>query len=52
MVALAKLDPDLRVMVRADESIAYAEVVKVLKVLYEAKITRMSLVTQGEARGR
>ena len=36
-------------MIRADERIRYGELVKVLKLLNEAKISKMSLVTQEEA---
>ena len=36
------------VMVRADERVRYAEVVKILKILQNAGITRMALVTQEE----
>jgi biopolymer transport protein ExbD len=38
---------DLTVLVRADEKLDYGKVVEVLKVLYDCKITRMALVTQG-----
>lgn len=48
MDALGKRDPEATVLVRADEAIAYGQVVKVLKVLHDAKVTRMALVTQAE----
>ena len=32
----------------ADEAIAYGEVVRVVKALHDAKLSRMALVTQGE----
>ncbi len=38
---------DLTVLVRADEKLDYGKVVEVLKILYDCKITRMALVTQG-----
>lgn len=38
---------DLTVLVRADEKLDYGKVIQVLKVLYDCKITRMALVTQG-----
>jgi len=45
MKQLALSQPDIVVMVRADERIQYRSVVEVLRVLSEAKITRMALVT-------
>ena len=42
------LTPDTTVYVRADRSIDYGRVAEVMKILYDAKITRMALVTQGE----
>ena len=45
---LKEADPDVPVMVRADERITYGELVKVLKILHEAHITKMALVTQEE----
>ena len=41
--------PNLAVMVRADEQIAYGKVVVVLKALHDAKITKMALVTEAES---
>ena len=38
--------PETRVLVRADEEIAYGEVVQVLKLLHEAGLAKMALVTQ------
>ena len=40
--------PETRVLVRADEEIAYGEVVQVLKLLHEAGLAKMALVTQPE----
>ncbi len=37
--------PDITVLVRADETIAYGKVVKILRLMHEANITRMALVT-------
>lgn len=45
---LANRTPDAMVMVRADETITYGNVVSVLKVLHGARISRMALVTQEE----
>jgi biopolymer transport protein TolR len=38
---------DLTVLVRADEKLDYGKVVQVLKIIYDCKITKMALVTQG-----
>lgn len=40
--------PNLSVLVRADESLAYGKVVQVLKVLHELNITKMALVTEAD----
>ncbi len=40
--------PDTRILVRADEELAYGEVVQVLKLLHEAGLSKMALVTQPE----
>ncbi len=48
MAVLGQADPDAVVMVRADEKIEYGRLVEVLKILHEAKIARMALVTQPE----
>jgi biopolymer transport protein TolR len=45
--ALKAKNEDLTVLVRADEKLDYGKVIQVLKVLYDCKITRMALVTQG-----
>ena len=49
MKALGIADPDTTVQVRADEAIRYSRVVDVLKILHDAKIARMALVTQAES---
>lgn len=41
-------NPDMTVMVRADERIKYGNVVAVMKLLHDAKITKMALVTQSD----
>lgn len=48
MEAASKLDSSVMVMVRGDESIKYGRIVDVLKVLNNASITKMALVTQAE----
>jgi len=46
--AKAEADPDVTILVRADETIAYGKVVAVLKMMHEAEISRMALVTAPE----
>jgi len=46
--AKAEADPDVTILVRADERIAYGRVVAVLKMMHEAEISRMALVTAPE----
>jgi biopolymer transport protein TolR len=48
MHILGSVDPNATVMVRADEGIEYGRVVEVLKILTDAKIARMALVTSPE----
>ena len=38
-------NPDLAVLVRGDERLEYGQIIKVMKILYKHKITRMALVT-------
>lgn len=46
--AKAEADPDVTILVRADETIAYGKVVAVLRMMHEANVTRMALVTAPE----
>lgn len=48
MQALGRADPETVVMVRADEAIAYGKLVEVVRILHDAKIARMALVTNPE----
>jgi biopolymer transport protein TolR len=48
MQQIAAAQPMTTVYVRADESIDYGRVVAVLKILHDANITRMALVTREE----
>lgn len=48
VMELASLDPDVAVMVRADQRIAYGKVVDVLRILHDASVVKMALVTEGE----
>ncbi len=41
----AEADPDVTILVRADETIPYGKVVAVLRLMHEANVTRMALVT-------
>ena len=43
--AKAEADPDVTILVRADETIPYGKVVAVLRLMHEANVTRMALVT-------
>ena len=46
--AKAAENPDITILVRADETIAYGKVVAVLRLMHAANITRMALVTNPE----
>ena len=46
--AKAEADPDVTILVRADEAIAYGKVVAVLRMMHDANISRMALVTSPE----
>lgn len=46
--AKAEADPDVTILIRADETIAYGKVVAVLRLMHDANITRMALVTNPE----
>lgn len=46
----AGLIPVPRIMIRADEKIEYGKVVHLMRILHQAGLTRLSLVTEGEGR--
>ena len=46
--AKAAEKPDVTILVRADEEIAYGKVVAVLRLMHDADISRMALVTSPE----
>ncbi|QHI69224.1 ExbD/TolR family protein [Tichowtungia aerotolerans] len=48
MQRTGQLMPDTTVYVRADQSVEYGRVAEVVKMLYDAKVTRMALVTEAE----
>ena len=45
MKTLAASSPETPVMVRADEKLHYGKVVEILRILNDASVTRMALVT-------
>ena len=49
MKTLAQGEPELTVMVRADEKLAYGKVVEVMRTLSDAQVTRLGLVTTPDA---
>ena len=42
---MAAEDPNVAVLVRGDERLEYGQVIRVMKILYKVKITKMALVT-------
>lgn len=51
MKSLGAADPDITILVRADERIAYGRLAEILRILHEARIARLALVTQPEGPG-
>lgn len=49
MTTLGRVDPNVIVLVRADEEIAYGRVAEIMMILHDAKIARMGLVTRPES---
>jgi len=49
LAKLAKLEPPITILVKADEANNYGAVMEVLKELHAAKITRIALMTQEES---
>ncbi|MGQ9662319.1 MAG: ExbD/TolR family protein [Kiritimatiellia bacterium] len=45
---LREADPDVAFQLRADEKIEYGRVVRVVRVMYNAKVGKMSLITRPE----
>lgn len=45
---LAQANPGTTVYVRADQAVAYGDVVRVLRALHERKLTRIALVTRSD----
>jgi len=48
MAEIGLNEPDTTIYVRADRKLAYGDVVEVMRILHEANITRMALVTETE----
>lgn len=48
MQRTGELMPNTTIYVRADQTVEYGRVAEVMKILYDAKITRTALVTQAE----
>ena len=44
MNLMGRADPELTVLVRADENLPYGKVAEIMKILHDAHITRMGLV--------
>ncbi len=47
--AWGRTDPSMPLMVRADERIAYGSVMRILRAAHAAGLSRLALVTEGEA---
>ncbi len=48
MAEIGQNEPDTTIYVRADRKLPYGDVVEVMRILHEANITRMALVTEAE----
>ena len=48
MMNVAASNPDTAVYVRADRKLPYGEVVDIMKILHDANITKMALVTEAD----
>ena len=48
MADVSAEEPDTTIYVRADRKLAYGEVVEIMRILHDANITRMALVTAAE----
>ncbi len=49
MKQMGAADPDITILVRADEAIQYGKLVDIMKILHGAHISRMALVTQPDS---
>ncbi|MEN7972380.1 MAG: biopolymer transporter ExbD [Verrucomicrobiota bacterium] len=48
MMDIGSSEPDTTIYVRADRKLEYGEVVEIMRVLHDANITKMALVTEAE----
>ena len=48
MTEIGVSDPNTTIYVRADRKLPYGEVVEVMKILHDASITKMALVTEAD----
>jgi len=48
MTDIGTSEPDTTIYVRADRKLPYGEVVEIMRVLHDANITKMALVTEAE----
>ena len=48
MKEISLSEPDTTIYVRADRKLSYGKVVEIMRILHEANITRMALVTEAE----
>lgn len=48
MATVSTADPNTTIFVRADRDLPYGEVVDIMKILHDANITRMALVTEAD----
>jgi len=48
LMEIGSTSPDTTIYVRADRTLPYGEVVDIMKILHDASITKMALVTEGE----
>ena len=48
MMDVSTAEPDTTIYVRADRKLAYGDVVEIMRILHDANITRMALVTAAE----
>lgn len=50
LASLGRAAPDTPILLRADETLAYGRIVEVMKLLHQAGLSRLALVTQAEGR--
>ena len=52
LVAIAKASPDHQILLRADRTVPYGDVVRVIAAVKEAGVTRLGMVTEPPPEGR